>query len=528
MRFFHFIFIIGLIFSFANNAIAEPAASHTGKHISTSRQVKSKHKAVKKRPRRTSKGRRIHKRAEEVSGVQVPSAIDGKRQLEYVLGRIIASTETGSEDIALYVKSLKSGETLYVRNIYRPMTPASIMKLLTAEAALLYLGPNYRFSTQLLTNAEGIDNGVLQGNLYIVLSGDPSLTYSDLVELMVNLQSQGITAISGNVYIDNTAYDQRFYGPGWGGKDKNYCYGAPISASIINHNCLPLSVQPSSISGTKAKVITSPEHYYPGIHNAVVTRAGRRDCSPRMTMGVNGINLDGCLPKNTEGWGVNYVVTDIPEYNRSLFKSLLRKLGIDVYGTVTFASAPSSLSLVASHNSDPLSELIREMLKKSDNVIAGALFKKLGQLYTSRPGSWENGSLAVSKILSQQAGVQINGMRLLDGSGLSVNNLATPVQFMQVLQFAYSNRKTSEYFISALPIAGVDGTLKGRMRNITRKVRAKTGTISGVVSLAGYASSYYKEPLAFVIIINGNKGLGWRYKGMEDKIATALTRYIAR
>ncbi len=119
------------------------------------------------------------------------------------------------------------------------------------------------------------------------------------------------------------------------------------------------------------------------------------------------------------------------------------------------------------------------MLKRSDNVIAGALFKKLGQLYTNRPGSWENGSLAVSQILANQAGVKTSGMRLMDGSGLSINNLATPAQFMQVLQFAYSNPKTSEHFISALPITGVDGTLKRRMGNIPRRIRAKTGTISG-------------------------------------------------
>ena len=86
--------------------------------------------------------------------------------------------------------------------------------------------------------------------------------------------------------------------------------------------------------------------------------------------------------------------------------------------------------------------------------------------------------------------------------------------------------KTSEYFISALPVAGVDGTLKHRMYNIARKIRAKTGTISGVASLAGYATAYNKEQLAFVIMVNGNKGLSWRFKGMEDKIATALTRYV--
>jgi serine-type D-Ala-D-Ala carboxypeptidase/endopeptidase (penicillin-binding protein 4) len=165
------------------------------------------------------------------------------------------------------------------------------------------------------------------------------------------------------------------------------------------------------------------------------------------------------------------------------------------------------------------------MLKKSDNIIAGALFKKLGQLYSRQPGSWENGSLAVSQILAKNAGVNISGMRILDGSGLSPDNLATPQQMMQVLEFAFHHQATSEEFMSALPIAGIDGTLKHRMGNIARKIRAKTGTISGVVGLAGYAQSADKEALGFVIIINGSKGYGWRYKTLEDKIATALTRY---
>jgi len=172
-----------------------------------------------------------------------------------------------------------------------------------------------------------------------------------------------------------------------------------------------------------------------------------------------------------------------------------------------------------------LSELVKEMLKKSDNIIAGALFKKLGQLYTRRPGSWENGSLAVSQILSKQAGLSVSGLRVLDGSGLSPSNLTTPSQMMQVLDFAFHNSTSNEPFVTALPIAGIDGTLKHRMGNIARRVRAKTGTISGVVSLAGYVVSADNEVFAFVIMVNGSKGMTWKYKEMEDKIATVLARY---
>lgn len=456
----------------------------------------------------------------------VPAAISGSPQLSSELTRLINAGGYNA-DIGVYVKSMKNGDMLYARNIHQPLTPASTMKVLTAEAALVYLGKDYRFSTQLLTDAKGVTNGVLQGNLYIVLSGDPSLTYNDLVELMDSLKARRITAISGNVYIDNTAYDQRFYGPGWIWKDKGYCYAAPISASIINHNCIPIQMAPSKVPGRPAQVVPSPNYFYPPIKSSVVTKARRSgSCGLRLSNEPGSVlNIDGCLSSGRSMSGFTYVVTDIPEYDRALFKNLLRQEGVSVYGQVTFGSAPYNLSLVGQHASKPLNELITEMLKKSDNVIAGALFKKLGQLYTHSPGSWENGSLAVSKILSKHAGVDVTGMRVLDGSGLSPDNLATPAQMMQVLDFAYHHYPTSYEFINALPIAGVDGTLKHRMWNIARKVRAKTGTISGVVGLVGYVTSGDKEPLAFVIMINGNKGNGWRYKALEDKIATALTRY---
>jgi len=451
----------------------------------------------------------------------------GSSQLAQEINQIVKMHEDNA-DIAVLVKSMKSGQVLYSRNIYRLLTPASTLKILTAEAALLYLGPNYRFSTQLLTDAKSIRNGVLQGNLYVVLSGDPTLTYYDLIVLLQSLKTQSVTAISGNVYIDNTAYDQRFYGPGWNQKDKQYCYGAPISASIINRNCLAIKVSPATVSGRVARIVTSPQYFYPPIKNTVMTKKSRSpaSCSVRLSSNIKSIiSLDGCLRRGHIAHGFSYVVTDIPEYNRALFKGLLMKMSVKVYGKVTFGSAPKNTSLVGHHPSEPLKLLINDMLKKSDNVIAGAIFKKIGQMYAHQPGSWENGSIAVAQILMKSAHLSLSGMRILDGSGLSPDNLLTPAQMMQVLDFAYHHYGTSYDFVSALPIAGVDGTLKNRMGNIARKVRAKTGTISGVISLAGYAVSSDKEPLAFVIMINGSKRFAWQYRAMEDQIVTALTRY---
>lgn len=504
MRVLYFLAIIGMLCCTNTPVFAKRKAT-------THRSVKTHHYAANTKRRKFT-----------LPKVTAPVSIYGASQLINHINSIIYDNSMNA-DVAVYVKSMQHGDSLYSRNVNTSMTPASTMKLFTAEAALLYLGPEYRFSTQVLTDAKDVKNGVLLGNLYIVLSGDPTLTYNDLLELMLTMRSHQIKAIQGNVYIDNTAYDQRFYGPGWVWKDKDYCYAAPISASIINKNCISIQMS-GKAPGKVAQVIKSPKYFYPTISNSVVTKNGRGTSIHLTTGQSSSIYLDGYLSKG-RAWGVSYVISDIPEYNRSMFKSILARMLISVYGNVTFKSAPDNLAYIGTHSSKPLKSLINDMLKKSDNVIAGAVFKKLGQLYSRQPGSWENGSLAVSQILAKNAGVSSSGLRILDGSGLSPDNLATPTQMMKVLDFAFHHYPTSYEFVSALPIAGVDGTLKHRLGNVARKVRAKTGTISGVVSLAGYTQSADKEPLAFVIMVNGSKGMGWRYKEMEDQIVTALTRY---
>ncbi len=455
--------------------------------------------------------------------------IYGKQNLIATLNRITAGSDRNA-DVGIQIKAMHSGDLLYSKNAHDLFVPASIMKILTAEAALLYLGPNYTFPTRLLTDATSINRGIIHGNVYLVHSGDPSLTYTDLTDLLVALKSQNIQGITGNVYIDTTAYDQANLGPGWMSHDKQYCYAAPINASIINHNCLSFKIAPSRIGGQRANIIANPHYYYSGIANSVMTnRSGRarsRFCSMQLNTTINnGIAISGCIPKGHYVWGASTVIADIIGYNKSLLHWLFRRYGIQVSGDITAGSAPSGLSTIAVHQSKPLYLLVKEMLKKSDNIIAGSLFKKMGELYSNQPGSWQNGSIAVKGVLAQKAEVDSYQMTILDGSGLSPDNRIKPSQMMQVLNFAFHNQPTNYQFISALPIAGIDGTLKHRLYNVARRVRAKTGTIKGVVSLAGYAVNKDKEVIAFVIIVNGHHGNIWKYRKMEDEIVTALANY---
>ena len=452
-----------------------------------------------------------------------------KQNLIAALNRITQQTGKNA-DVGIQIKSMQSGDLLYSKNAHDLFVPASIMKILTAEAALLYLGPNYTFTTRLLTNATEIDHGVIHGNVYLVHSGDPSLTYTDLTDLLVALKSINIQEITGNVYIDMSAYDQANLGPGWMSHDKQYCYAAPVSASIINHNCLSFKIAPSKVGGGRANIIENPHYYYSGIANSVMTnRKGRfhsRFCSMQLNTTANSaIAVSGCIPQGHYVWGASTVIADILGYNKSLLRWLFRRYDIKINGDITAGTAQHGLSVIAIHQSKPLYLLVKEMLKKSDNIIAGSLFKKMGELYSKQPGSWQNGSVAVKGVLSEKADVDPYQITILDGSGLSPDNRIKPAQMMQVLNFAFHHSPTNYQFISALPIAGIDGTLKHRLYNVARRVRAKTGTIKGVVSLAGYAINKNKEPIAFVIIVNGHHGNIWKYRKMEDAIVTALVNY---
>ncbi len=471
-----------------------------------------------------------HTHHHTVSRSHVPTQdpIYGTQSLANELTQIVHSVDSKAL-IGVQFKSMKHGDILYTYHESDLFTPASILKILTAEAALIYLGPDYKFQTMLMTNAKSTANGIVDGDVYLVHSGDPTLTYYDITDLMVALKSLPIQSINGNVYIDNSAYDQDNLGPGWLGKDTHYCYAAPINASIINHNCVSISITPAKSVGSHAVVIQNPRYFYAGINNTVMTKSGgARSCHLSLNSTEdNIITIDGCMSRGRYSRSGSVVINNVVKYDESLMKSAFKRFGINVTGTVGAKAAPPDLIVLAKHESKPLHQLINEMLKKSDNIIAGSIFKKMGELYSHQPGSWTNGGLAVKQILAQQASVNTSGMRAVDGSGLSKNNQITPAQMMQVLDYAFHNYATNYEFISALPISGIDGTLKHRLGNVTRKVRAKTGTKSkeGVTALAGYAVSKDHEPIAFVIMVNTH-GNVWKYREMEDRIVTALTKYV--
>ncbi len=429
------------------------------------------------------------------------------------------------------IQSLSTGRILYQYNANRGFVPASTLKLFTGIAALDYLGPHFQFKTRFLTNSGArIHNGVLTGNLYIKFSGDPYLTLDDLKDMLETLNEQHINRIQGNIVIDDTVIDRSTWPPGRVIDDRIFCYAAPVTATIINRNCFSLSVKPNQHL-LHPTVTKSNSNLGIVIDNQAITKRLRQgsyslDLKPNAAS-KNHYTLKGYLsPKmGPLSFAVALQNPNLATYD--ILAGLLRKYSIR-YSNLVFGKTPPLAKILAENSSPELAFLIKNMLKKSDNLIADSLLKKLGEQYFSVQGSWKTGRNAVQAILANKTSIDFKQLVMVDGSGLSRNNIITPNAFVKLLNFAYTQLPDSDLLFESLPRSGIDGTLKHRLGGpALGRIHAKTGSMHGISSLAGYVRTANNQVLAFSILINdpvhGKNNQGG-YRLLENRICEFLVR----
>jgi D-alanyl-D-alanine carboxypeptidase/D-alanyl-D-alanine-endopeptidase (penicillin-binding protein 4) len=467
--------------------------------------------------------------------IWLPTLSFAKPTTQNVTQRINHLLNTFPEDlnIGIVVQDMQNGNLLYSRNANRLFMPASNMKLLTAIAALSYLGPNYTFPTQLLTDAPWHTSipvkTSLTGNLHLKFSGDPNLDFNQLEALLAKLKAAGISTIKGNLYLDTSTYDQAELGPGWMWDDLNYAFAAPISAFMLEHNRIKFNLLPAHQVGMLSKILPveqSSAFKFVHINNQVVTVNNNYTCEIRIESDKqNNYTLSGCIKANQPPICVELAIRNLKLYARAALEYLLNKQHLKLQGVISYGTCPVTAMIIAQHSSNPLAMLTTEMLKDSDNLIAGTLFKTLGAHYYQQKGTWQNGSSASQAILQQQlTDINWNRISIKDGSGMSSYNLVTPQLLGDVLYTAYQQPQLRDYLWNALAIAGVDGTLKHRMLNTLghNNVRAKTGTMASVSALSGYLTTRSQHTLAFVILINGFSAAPEAYQQLEDRLCEQL------
>lgn len=436
-----------------------------------------------------------------------------------------------SINMSALVVDLSTGETLYERNASRVLIPASNMKLFSDAAALLVLGPDYRFKTVLGTDASHLENGVLQGSLYLNLPGDPSFTSSHLDALLSELSRWGVTQIKGNVVLVSSHADVDAYPPGWVEKDMMYSYGAPLAPVILDENRLTITVNPNAKIGSPAFIELSNTDGSIVVDNQVKTASKSQGCGLSYIMdSENHLTVRGCVGAGQWAAIQRIAIRNPLHYAQTQVRARLAHLNISLQGQVLLGKPPEHSLLLATHFSKPISQLMADTLKPSDNLYADSLYLHAAHMLNGSPLNWPAAEPVIKTFLQKQTGVSFNQAVLTDGSGLSRNDRLSAQQTVGLLRYLHAHFPLTYEYIAALPIAGQDGTLQKRLKKPTQQgfVRAKTGTMTGVVSLSGYLYTANAHTLAFALYINRNPktspNVSGRYRSLLDGMCDFFLR----
>ena len=460
-----------------------------------------------------------------------------------------------------------SGKTLYLENADKLFTPASNTKLFTTAAALALIGPDYKFRTTVETTGTLDRYGRLNGDLVLVGHGDPNLSGRELpydlktqrdddpiqaLESLADaLVQKGVKFVDGDIVADDSYFAFERYGEGWSQDDLVWADGAPVSALTINDNVVFVNILPADRPGEKAFVSVKPFSDYYRLDNRIITTpAGTgRKLSINREPGSMVLTLWGNMPLDDAGANEGLAIEDPAEFAAGLFRQLLEKRGIVVYGHQrthhTELASLSTLSVtaiapshggsdapnrplksnqpivLASYESKPLLQDIRVINKVSQNLHAEILLRLLGRERGSA-GTIEGG-LEVLRGFLTQAGISSDQYTFYDGSGLSRQNLVTPHAIVQLLHYCATQPWGADYK-ATFPVAGIDGSLTERLTSpgVQSRILAKTGSLGGVKALSGYATTNSGQTLVFSILSNNFNITAKRVTEAIDELVKAM------
>jgi serine-type D-Ala-D-Ala carboxypeptidase/endopeptidase (penicillin-binding protein 4) len=483
-----------------------------------------------------------------------PSAPQTLEELRARLRQLLDKPEFAASQLAVKIASLDTGRVLFEENAGKYVQPASNLKLFTVAAALDRFGPDYRFVTSVYAPARPDQTGTVRGDLIVYGRGDPTFAtrfdpagggdyYRGLDELAAKVYDAGVRRVEGDLVGDESYFRGSRLAAGWEWDDLQWWYGAEVSALTINDNSVALSIKPGARAGDAAVITVGPSVPVVTIvdRTRTVARGQGRELSVHRPLGQNVIEVRGQMPLDDRGFTASVAVSNPALVFATMMRTALERRGVVFTGrarTVTAeeradASRPlevSSLVEVAARQSPPLSIIAAQTLKPSQNLYTELLLRALGKAAgtDSRLDAEAAGIKAVRDFLTK-AGVDATSVLMSDGSGLSRSNLVTADATLRLL--VYMNRHPHGYtFREALPIAGVDGTLRNRMKGTAamNNVRAKTGTLSSATSLSGYLFTAAGERLAFSLFINNPPRETDPRAAFTDAVAVLLASFSGR
>lgn len=394
------------------------------------------------------------------------------------------------------------------------MMPASNMKIVTLAAAIDRLGLDYTYTTRFLA-AGPIEAGVLQGDVLVVGSGDPSFSSADgsadaaLDACAERLNRLGVRTIGGRILGDDHAFDGDALGFGWSWDDLPDDYAAGVGALQFNENSARLTVTPGLAVGDVAAISVEP----PGTGLTVDNRLRTVDQESTVTIqarrlpGSSRLELRGSIPLRSAPVVRTLSVDNPTQFLVNTIRRGLIARGIDVRGAAVDIDdiadrLPGDRAIeLITHRSPPLSALAVRLMKASQNLYAETLLKTIG---SAAGAPTALGGRMVAEAALQRWGVASDGLILRDGSGLSRYDYVTPETLVAILSHVDGDAQLRGPFEASLPVAGRDGTLANQFKGTPAegRVLAKTGSMANVRALSGYATTVAGEPLVFSIIAN--------------------------
>ncbi|MEG4272789.1 D-alanyl-D-alanine carboxypeptidase/D-alanyl-D-alanine-endopeptidase [Microcoleus sp. M2_B4] len=422
----------------------------------------------------------------------------------------------------ILIQPLSSTATLYSRDAQKYFIPASNAKLLTTAAALQKLGADFRIKTSVYSGENG--------SLYVAGRGDPSIAEAQLKSLAQQLKQRGISQVN-QLIGDDSYFQGSAVNPNWEWEDAQAGYGAPVNSLIFNQNAIDLLLSPQALGQPLKVTFAEPKlaNQWQVQNNSVTVAQNESEFIEigrefdRPIIRVSGQLQVGAEPESA------YVAVVNPANNfLQYFQQALAAEGIPVKQALVASASRNLNQELATVESPPLAELVKETNRESNNLYAEVLLRLLGKVTGKMPVPQEDtgeSGLKELKTALTQLGVNPNSYRLADGSGLSRHNLISPEALVQTLRLM-ANSPAASIYRQSLPIAGESGTLKNRFKITPNRVnlQAKTGTMSGVSALSGYIEVPNYEPLVFSIIVNQSDLSTAKMRSATDEIVLLLNR----
>jgi D-alanyl-D-alanine carboxypeptidase/D-alanyl-D-alanine-endopeptidase (penicillin-binding protein 4) len=440
--------------------------------------------------------------------------------------------------VAFY--DIESGNEIYNKDADIKLSLASNAKVLTSIAALGVLGGGFRWRTAVFIDDKSLDDttGIVKGNLYVRGRGDPTLSSADLRALATEIAARGIRSVQGQLIIDGTYFDADTEAPHFAEQPKERAaFRAPVASFGVARSAFLVNV--IGEPGGGAKVWLEPDAGdYITLKKVEVTsiREGRTrikvDIRPAgIKKDLLEVDVTGQIRFADGHWWSKRRIDDPQRYAGEVFRRALAEKGVTITKKVIGSGAvPVNAMLVTAHDSQPLSTVVREMNKTSDNYFAEALLKTLGAETRATPGpaTWTDAQAALQLQLAK-LGLLPGTYRSDNGSGLFGATEVSAKQMVTLLRNAHADYRIGPDLLGSLPVGGMDGTLARRWPTSAAKgrVRAKTGTLATVTTLAGYVAVDSKRPVAFAILVNdipiGQKGPA---RAMADDMLDTIVAYL--